>query len=199
MSDSNRKMKKLINILTNHSCDVREHDKVIIEAIDMPDDVIENLLDDLSRKNAVPLLNIKSQALMNKMIKEAKPEAFDLMAEMELNQMKKAQCFIGLRAVNNIYEMADIPTDKKKIVLEHYIKPVHYEYRNNHLNWVYFRYPTPAMAQNAKMSTEYFTEYYFDTAVINYKKLIELMQPLSDIMSKTDKVRIKSIQLIFYN
>jgi len=192
MADIKTHLRNLVHILLNHSCMVNANDKVMIEAIDIPEEVIMYLLDTLNQKKAIPLLNLKSQALMNRIAKNATPETFDLIAEMEINQMKQAQCFIGLRAVNNIYEMADVPADKKKIVLNHYIKPVHYAYRNNHLKWVYFRYPTPAMAQNASMSTQSFETYYFYTVIIDYRMLKEQMQPLAKLMENTNNVRIEA-------
>jgi aminopeptidase len=46
------------------------------------------------------------------------------------------------------------------------------------------------MAQQAQMSTESFEEFYFDTCTMDYTKMSNAMDPLKELMEKTDKVRI---------
>lgn len=55
---------------------------------------------------------------------------------------------------------------------------------------VYLRYPTPSMAQLANKSTEAFEQYYFDVCTMDYAKMAKAMQPLKELMERTDRVKI---------
>src|SRR5690606_19733709 len=56
--------------------------------------------------------------------------------------------------------------------------------------WVVMRYPSPSMAQLAGMNTDDFEDFYFDVCTLDYAKMSEAMDPLSDLMTKTDRVRL---------
>jgi len=57
--------------------------------------------------------------------------------------------------------------------------------------WVVLRWPTPAMAQQAGMSTEAFEEFFFKVCTLDYRKLQPGMKALKALMEKTDQVEIK--------
>ena len=57
--------------------------------------------------------------------------------------------------------------------------------------WVVLRWPTPAMAQLAGMSTEAFEDFFFKVCTLDYRKLQPGMKALKALMEKTDKVQIK--------
>ena len=52
------------------------------------------------------------------------------------------------------------------------------------------RYPNDAMAQLAGVSTEEYEDFYFRACLVDYDKMGRAMQPLQDLMARTDKVRI---------
>ncbi len=52
------------------------------------------------------------------------------------------------------------------------------------------RYPNDSMAQLASMSTEAFEDFYYDVCTLDYAKMSDAMDPLVDLMNKTDKVRL---------
>src|SRR5205085_7937563 len=57
--------------------------------------------------------------------------------------------------------------------------------------WVVLRWPRPSMAQAAGMSSEAFEDFYFRVcAGVDYVKMRQAMQPLEDLMRKTDRVHI---------
>ncbi|MEM9160767.1 MAG: aminopeptidase, partial [Verrucomicrobiota bacterium] len=70
------------------------------------------------------------------------------------------------------------------------MKPV-LDWRVNHTKWVVLRWPTPAMAQQAMMSTEAFEDFFFSVCNLDYSKMIPGSDALGKLMSKTDKVEIK--------
>ena len=70
------------------------------------------------------------------------------------------------------------------------MKPV-LDHRVNKTKWVVLRWPTPAMAQLAAMSTEAFEDFYFEVCTLDYAKLQPGMDALKELMEKTDEVCIK--------
>ena len=98
--------------------------------------------------------------------------------------------FIGVRGAHNSREYADVPEAQMHRLLQHYIQPVHHDFKNNNLKWVAMRWPTPAMAQRASMSTEGFEDYFFDVCCVDYASLDAAMVPLCELMAQTSDVRI---------
>jgi aminopeptidase len=89
-----------------------------------------------------------------------------------------------------VSEKASVPSDKMKIYMSLFSKPVHSDQRVNHTKWCIMRYPSHSMAQLANMPTEYFEDFYFDVCNLDYKKMSKAMDPLVKLMNETDKVRI---------
>ena len=59
-----------------------------------------------------------------------------------------------------------------------------------HTRWAVLRWPTPAMAQLAGMSTEAFEDYYFKVCCLDYEKMSRAMDPLVERMERADRVHI---------
>lgn len=65
------------------------------------------------------------------------------------------------------------------------------DYRVNETKWCILRWPTPAMAQQANMSTEAFENFFFDVCTFDYSKFNPGMSNLQTRMQNADKVHIK--------
>jgi aminopeptidase len=70
------------------------------------------------------------------------------------------------------------------------LRPVQ-NHRVQKTKWVVLRWPTPAMAQLANMSTEAFEDFFFRVCTLDYRKLQPGMKALKALMERTDKVQIK--------
>ena len=64
--------------------------------------------------------------------------------------------------------------------MAHWWKPVHLKIRCNQTRWVVLRWPTPSMAQQAKMSTDAFEDFFFAVCGLDYAKLSEAMGGYGD-------------------
>ncbi|MCK4403705.1 MAG: aminopeptidase, partial [candidate division Zixibacteria bacterium] len=82
------------------------------------------------------------------------------------------------------------PEKKMEQYMTIYYKPVHLEQRVKHTKWVVLRYPTNSFAQLAETSQEAFEDFYFEVCNIDYVKMSKAMDPLCQLMSQTDRVRI---------
>ena len=104
--------------------------------------------------------------------------------------MRDCAAYIAIRGGDNAYETADVPDDKKRLYSVHYSQPVHSNIRVPHTKWVVLRYPSPAMAQQAGMSTEQFEDFYYRVCTLDYSRMSKAMDPLVRRMEAADKVRI---------
>ena len=189
MNDS--RITKLAKLLVRHSCVLRSGERVLIESINAPNEIVIELIREASAVGAVPLATIKDDRINRELCAVRSADDNKLMADCELYTLEQMDAFISIRAIHNAQEYSDMPAENLRNVLEYYIKPVHLRQRNEHTKWVALRWPTAAMAQRAGMSTEAFEDYFFDVCTADYEKMSAAMDPLIELMQKTNRVRIK--------
>jgi len=186
------RMKRLTDVLIDYSTKLKAGELVYIEAFDIPVEMLEALVDKVYSVGGIPIVSQKSPRLVRKFLKGASEEAMKAIGDIEMHKMKMAQAYIGMRGAYNITENSDVAADKMDLYNKHWWGPVHSEQRIDHTRWVVLRWPTPSMAQLAEMSTEAFEGFYFNTCTLDYARMSRAMQPLVDLMSRTDRVRIVS-------
>lgn len=180
---------KLASLLVDYSTELKRNEKVLIEVFDAPDDMTIALVRAARKARAIPFVQIQRARVMRELALEIDPRALDLTAAHELARMKKMDAYIAIRGSNNISELADVPIDKMKLVAKK-LRPLQ-DQRVQKTKWVVLRWPTPAMAQLAGMSTEAFEDFFFKVCTLDYRRLQPGMKALKALMEKTDKVQIK--------
>lgn len=191
LSNDMSKIDKVVELLVTHSCNVQRGESVVVECIDIPEFAKKRILDKISSLGAIPILIVKSQAALVEHAKYFTEEDYKVLAEKELSVMKRAKHFMGFKVPDASSGFSDVPSHKIKNLLTHFIKPVHYQYRNKNLNWAYFRFPTSGMARKAGMDDIAFEDYYYSAAFIDYAKLEHAMLPLEALLATTKNIRIK--------
>jgi len=180
---------KLASLLVDYSTELKRNEKVLIEVFDAPDDMTIALIRAARKARAIPFVQIQRARVMRELALEIDPRALDLTAAHELARMKKMDAYIAIRGSNNISELADVPIDKMKLVAKK-LRPLQ-DLRVQKTKWVVLRWPTPAMAQLAGMSTEAFEDFFFKVCTLDYRRLQPGMKALKALMENTDKVQIK--------
>ncbi len=137
-----------------------------------------------------PFVHYTDTRLQRELLLNCTEEQLKLMAEIDCLEMSKMDCYIGVRGSDNIAELSDVPDQNMKNYENLYSKPVHHELRVPNTKWVVLRYPNDSMAQLSNTSYEKFEEYYFNVCNLDYSKMAKAMEPLRELMNKTDKVRI---------
>ena len=184
------RMTKLADVLINYSTELKPGEKILIEAIDVPADITCELIRVAHQAGALPLVTIKSNEVLRTLLKCGCDDQLKLISDVEAHRMKEVQAYIGLRGSFNIAEMSDVPEDQMKAYQSIWWKPVHGDIRVRKTKWVVLRYPSPSMAQQAKMSSQAFEDFYFDVCTFDYRKMGRAMKPLKELMERTDRVRI---------
>jgi len=182
------RMKKLADVLVGYSTKTQPGDRVLIDAYDVPEEMVAVLIDRVREAGGLPFVDEHRARVVRSLVLSGTEEQMEISARHALEFMKDMNCYIALRGSHNITELSDVPDDKIKLRELHF-KPVQ-DYRVNNTRWVVLRWPTPSMAQLAGMSTQQFEDFYFDVCTLDYAKMAAAEQPLKERMSRADVVRI---------
>lgn len=184
------RIRKLSKLLVSYSCNVQKGEKVLIsyegQAV-RP--LVKQLIKDVYAAGGLPYAEIRDSSVNREILLGCTEEQIAFSNEIQLAQMKGMDCYIAVRGGENSAELADVPAEKLNLYNKT-LYPV-LNYRVNHTKWVVLRYPNPSMAQLANTSLEAFEDHYFDVCTLDYSKMSKAMDPLVELMTKTDKVHIK--------
>jgi aminopeptidase len=180
---------KLAEVLIGFSTNLQKGEKVLIDAIDVPAEIVVALIKSARAKGAFPFVNLQANIIVRELLCGAEEEQYRTASEFELARMAAMDAYIALRGSHNITEFADVNPERMQLATN-LMKPV-LDHRVNKTKWVVLRWPTPAMAQLAGMSTEAFEDFYFEVCTLDYAKLQPGMNALKELMEKTDEVCIK--------
>jgi aminopeptidase len=180
---------RLAKLLVEYSVRLKRNENVLIDAFDVPDEMTVALVRAVKKAGARPFVQIQRAQVNRVLALEATEPQLTLLAAHELARMKKMDAYIALRGSNNVTELSDVPGDRMKLLTKK-MRPV-IDQRVKKTKWVVLRWPTPAMAQLAGMSTEAFEDFFFDVCTLDYRKLLPGMKALQTLLQKTDRVEIK--------
>lgn len=179
---------QLAEVLTGFSTRLKKDERVLIDAQDIPEDMVIALIRAARRRGAVPYTQIISTKVQREYLQGITKEQLAFSSKVELTRMKGMQAYIALRGANNIYESSDVPTERMNLAAR-IMRPV-LDWRINKTKWVVLRWPTSAMAQQASMSSEAFEDFFFRVCTLDYSRMIPGMNALKKLMEKTDRVQI---------
>ena len=115
-------------------------------------------------------------------------EQLEYQAEYTLQQNRGMDAYIGIRAFDNISELSDVPTEQMNLYQRTMRRAS--SYLIDHTKWAVLKYPNASMAQLAGMSEDAFRDFYYDVSTIDYGKMSSAMDPLVELMNRTDQVQI---------
>ena len=187
------RMATLAKNLVNYSCKVQKGHKVLIEATGVPEEMICALVKEIYAVGAYPYVELGNNRVKRAIMMGATEDMLKSWADYDSYRMKDMDAYIGIRGGNNSLELCDVPDENIQLYSRLYSHPVHHELRVNHTNWVVLRWPTQGMSQQAKMSTEAFEDLYMKVCTLDYAKMDKAMDPLQELLNKTDKVRITAV------
>ena len=182
---------KFARSLINYSVRLQKNEKLLIEVTDGGIPLAQALVTEAYKVGGVPFVTVKNSSIQRALLQGCSREQMQQSGAYEAARMKDMDAYIAVRAGANASEMADVPHEKMELFEKYWSNPVHGDIRVPHTKWCVMRYPGPAIAQSANMSTEAFTDFYFDVCTLDYQKMDRAMNPLQDLMNRTDKVQIK--------
>jgi len=186
-----KRIEDLAGNLVNYSTRIQKGENVLIQCVgDSPRLLVKAIVKEVYAAGGNPFLRFVDTRLERELVLKANTDQLKLRAHTELEEMKAMDAYIGIRGADNVSEMGDVDPDQMKIYTEHYQRPVTDE-RVKNTKWVVLRYPNYSMAQLANTSLDAFEDFYFDVCNLDYGKMSRAMDPLVELMSRTDRVHIK--------
>ncbi|MBC8101343.1 MAG: aminopeptidase [Cytophagales bacterium] len=180
---------KLADVLVAHSTKLQPGEKVLIETFDAPDEIVTALIERVVEAEAIPFVETRSNRVLRTLYKTGTEAQMRQIGSHELERMKTMDAYIAVRGAMNALEMADVPGEKMHQYQANWWRPVA-DYRVNSTKWVVLRYPSSSFAQAAGMSTDQFTDFYFNVCTLDYDKMGRAQVPLHARMEKADRVRL---------
>lgn len=189
---SNSRERKLAKLLVDYSVELKKGEKCLINAVDVPTSMVEELVKAIYEAGGYPIVNVWSERLERAMVQDASKESLEAWADVDCYRMNQMDAFIGIRGIANVRETTTIQ-EKVGLASMYYNNPVHMKIRIPHTKWVVLRYPTEVFAMQANLSTREFEDYYYKVCTeVDYNKMNEVMLKAKKFLETVDKVRIVS-------
>jgi aminopeptidase len=177
-------------MICSHSTDLGPNDHVLIHAFDIPEECVAEFVRAAHARGAKVAVRTESNIIRRQLMLGMTEANADLIANIELHEMKQMTAYIALRGGHNSAELADIPSEINTLWQKRYSTPVVFGQRVPHTKWAALRWPTPGMAQMANQSTVAFEDFYFKVCTLDYSRMQKAAEPLVDLMNRTDRVRL---------
>ena len=185
-----QKLNKLANTIVNYSLHLKENSRVLVSLTKEATPLAEELIKEAKKVGAVMILNIydpKLNALLAEGNTDSRLEHLKKIREFEVENY---DAFISIRTAYNDYESKNVSTEMIRKLGE--MTQELDRIRINEREWVLLNYPSNLDAYKAKMTTSDFNEFALDVMTVDYQKMSKDIEPLKELMEKTDKVRIVS-------
>jgi aminopeptidase len=174
--------------LVSHSVALKKGDRVLIDAYDVPDDIVIALVRAARARRATPFVLLNHARVTRELLRDGDAAQFDYQAAIELKRMQGMDAYIALRGARNIFENADVPAERMQLAMARLRKVI--DWRVQKTRWVVLRWPTPAMAQQSLTSTESFEDFYFRVCCLDYARMLPGQRALKKCIDAADLVEI---------
>jgi len=192
---------KYADVLVNYSTKVSKNDLVIIYARGYEAQPLIKEIYKLCLKNgANPIVRTSMDEIAETFIKYASDEQLEYIDEMSKIEVETADVMIFIGAPSNVKSMACADSTKlaKRSSATHPILAKRLERSaRGDMRWVIADYPTNALAQEANMSLEEYSEFLLNSCYLDLdnpvQKWVEIdneQKRIADILNKTSKLRI---------
>ncbi len=195
-------IKKYADVLVDYSVKVKENDLVIIYSRGITaQPLVKEIYKACLINGANPVVRTSMDEIAETFIKYANEAQLNYIDEMSKIEVEKADVMIFIGAPSNIKSMAKADSSKMAIRSKatHPVLAKRLERSaRGDMRWVIADYPTNALAQEASMSLEEYTEFLVSSCYLDLdnptQKWIEIdreQKRLAEILNKTSKLRIK--------
>lgn len=184
------RLRQLAENLIHYSVKLQKGEKILIEVYDCDDEVAEELIRAAYRAGGLVFCQTYRSKVSRAILEGATEEQITMLTKNHSDRMREMDAYISFRGNDNMYENSGVSKEIIKIQTNIYAKQVHHDLRVKKTKWCVLRYPNAAMAQEARMSTREFEDFYFKVCNLDYAKMDKAMDSLAARLNKTDMVRI---------
>lgn len=183
-------------LLCDWCLDVRERDQVLVRMTPLSLPLVRALHGALLERGSWPLIRLPSTALGDDFYRHAQDLHLDSFAPLELTELQVADAVIAIIAPANTHELAGV--DPEFITRSSRARAPVREAQLA-LRWCGTIWPTPALAQQAGMSTEDYTAFVARALFVDrpdpvaaWRELSARQRGLVDRLSRAREIRIEA-------
>ncbi|MGI5878401.1 MAG: aminopeptidase [Christensenellales bacterium] len=184
------RLAQLSRSIVNYSLEVKPGENVLIEVFGQHFSFAHQLIREVYSAGGRPYVWLREQSVQRELLLMCTEEQLCEMAQTDGAMMRKMNAYVGIRGGDNSFQFSDVPGDRQDLYTRLYLAEVHGNIRVPQTKWVVMRYPSPSMAQLARMSTQAFEDFYFDVCNLDYRRMSKAMDSLVARMNRTDRVRL---------
>ncbi len=182
---------KLAENLVSYSLKLQPGEKVLIDTTIGDTRLARALVDASFKIGAVPFVNYVDNVVLRKLLQAPNADMWQTRAKADGALMEMMDAYVAIRGHENATELSDVPGEAIQYYQTEWLKPVHMDIRVKQKKWVVLRWPGPAFAQSAAMSSEAFEDLFFNVCTLDYGKMDMAMDPLVKRMERADQVHIQ--------
>jgi aminopeptidase len=185
------RVEQYARLLVEDCVDVQPGWQVLLRSQPLAKPLVDAVSRELARRGAYALLRIgiDSSGTNAAWAKEAPEELLKELAPVEAHVMDNIDCFMLILAPENTRDGADIPPERVALLQAAGRKHAEPFFRDEK-PWVGCQYPTPALAQDAGMTLEQFTEFLYGAVLIDWPALEREMEKIAERFDGAKEVRI---------
>ena len=181
---------QLAKILLNHSLSVKRGEKVLITVSGRgAESLVKAVYVETLKIGAHPMVSGGGEDLSYQFYKNASEDQLKYVPESVIQaKIEWADAYIRVIADENSRELAEIDPGKltaRAKLLRPLMDPMIDSDR-----WVLTYYPTAGMAQQAGMSMDSLTEFYYDSVLVDYDQMEKKLKKLEKILDEGSEVRV---------
>lgn len=191
---------KYAKVLVEYSTNVQKNELTIIKTDNSQSaPLIKEIYKSVLNRGANPIVRCGIDGISETFFKNASDEQLAFIDEMSKMEYETAKNFISISAPTNTKQLAGVPPEKqaKRSKATHILsEKLMNRAARNEANWVIADFPTQALAQEAKMSLEDYTQFiinscYLDSPdpVAKWKEIKQEQQGKTDYLNTTKKIR----------
>jgi aminopeptidase len=191
---------KLARIILEHSVRIKPKEKVLI-ALSEPDinPLVYALFVATIQMGAYPYLDIsginyyRNRATVKGLTYQFFQKANDWQLKYTPNEIIEAQldwadAVVNIVNIENVKELSQIDSKKLNTRMKS-MQPVIDKLIDGD-RWVLTYYPTPSMAQEAGVSLDWLTDFYYKACVVDYKKMKSDLTKLEKVLDKGREIHV---------
>jgi aminopeptidase len=179
---------QLADILVNYSTQVKPGERVLITMLEVETfPLVRALYSEAIKAGGFPYVEFQSAYLERDLMLYGNQEQLDWVPEMQSYGMDWASVYIGVRGARNLHEFSGIPSEK---ITSHRRSLGKVSSLRNKTRWTLIRVPNESFAQQAGMSMDEMTDFFFRATLRDWSLETERYHKIYEVFQAAEQVRI---------
>lgn len=186
---TDKRWKQVGEVLVNYSTEVQPGERVMIAMVE-PETfpLAQAVYEAVVKAGGYPQVQMLSERMRRALLKYGSEDQLDWVPEIEAYGMEWADVYIGLRGGHNLYELADVSSERlaRNQVAQGKISTMRWQ----QTRWCLSRVPNESFAQQAETDLETIMDMYFDACLLDWPAYSQQWHAQAEKLDQTSEVRI---------